>query len=134
MNEREIRRAGPGRFEGGFLMDAFVSLIDEDDVIFVGDLTAGGLVLRRIDGLTVLEVQAKAHEHRERLTQAECAYLLRHPFVYIVEDDQGFVRVSYFESIADVERLWADGLRVAAAKDEDFETSSETRPEGVTLH
>lgn len=131
MNEREVRKARPGRFEGGFYMDAFVAALDEDDVILVGDITAGGCVIRRIDGVTAVEVQAKAHETRERLTRAEWDYLLRHPFVYIVEDDAGFVRVSYFETVEDVERLWRDAERVAAARDEDFEAMPE---EGVTLH
>lgn len=117
----ELRRAGLGKFESGFLVDRWVYGLSLEEGVVIGDVTEVGwaVVPVTLGPDAVKDVREEAKRQDDIVTPDEEAFISDMFGAMVVEDDQGFVDVEYFET----EREWLD-------KQEEWERAEEEFREG----
>jgi len=106
---RIIRRARPGKYEGGLYLDAWLDVLEDDDRV----VSHSGLLLRQYANLAVGELQVAARGFGDTMTEGEAAFIKDHPFAISVDTEEGFVVVHWFETWADMQEVWAEAKQIA---------------------
>lgn len=119
----ELRREGPGKFESGFLVNRFVHALSLEESELIGDVTEVGwaAVPVPLGPSAVKEVMDLAEDLRDTLTQDERAFIADMHGAVVVEDDQGFVEVEYFEG----EREYLDRIKEWERAEAEFREGGE---------
>lgn len=106
---RIIRRARPGKYEGGLYLDAWLDALEDDDRV----VSHSGLLIRQFANIAAAELQIAARGFGEVMTEGEAAFIKDHPFAISVDTEEGFVVVHWFETWADMNEAWSEVKIVA---------------------
>lgn len=106
---RTVRRARPGKYEGGLYMDAWLDVLEDDDRI----VSHSGLLVRQFSNLAAAELQAAARGFGETMTDGETAFVKDHPYAISVDTEEGFVVVHWFQTWAEMQEVWAEARQIA---------------------
>jgi len=129
-----IRVMRGGRYVGNLHLVRYLDLMREDDLIVTSEEYTTGLILKRFDRISLLEVETIAAGFKDRLTIEEAKFLRRYCFAILIEDSENKVDCRWFESEDDAERIWSEAQRVAR---EDPDIDAELVPrasDGSPIH
>jgi hypothetical protein len=105
MNWDNLRRYGPGKFEGGFAVDAVVYGVSPDEAIGDADTTGWNGLVR--GGFAAEDAETLAREAGAgELNADEVAYLTDAAGFVVSEDSQGFVVVDRHETESELMNAW----------------------------
>jgi hypothetical protein len=122
-----IRRYGPGKFNT--ILDSYIyAMIGEGmGAESCGDVSEVGFAAELIelgDADALKEVERIAKEEGDELTQEEKDMILESAGAIMVENEQGFVSVDYYDTEKEMKKDWAE-IEEDASSDEDDEDEDE---------
>lgn len=129
-----IRIMKGGRYAGNLHLVRYLDLMREDDLIVTSEEYTSGLVLKRFDRISVVELEALVAGYKDHLTIDEIKFLRRYCFAILIEDSENKVDCRWFDNEDDAERIWSEAQRVAR---EDPDIDAELVPrasDGSPIH
>jgi hypothetical protein len=127
-----IRRYGPGKFDT--IVDSYVyDLINSGwGAESCGDVSEVGFYAESVDlgdDEAVEAVEKVAKENGDTLTEEEKELILESVGAIMVENDQGFVSIDYYDDEKEMDKDWAEIEEDASPEDEEEEESEEEEAE-----
>src|SRR5574341_262370 len=107
----------PGKYEGGLLLDQYVAEQEVDDE--QGNVSEDGVWYGLLRGDLVEGAVNLAIEHDDALTPEERRFLNDIAGAIVSETDQGFVAVSYYETLPELLDAWTDTVDEFGLVDDD---------------